>query len=122
MIINDRPKWEDAGDFPGKYTNQSIHGLDGSLKSRVLKTEGYFHHFRKPGRSALQRAKTNARRQFAVIGLLNDLPNFFKLLEYVFPKQFGGAPQKHKGKTLFLKLVMMGQVDPSKWIPVSGSQ
>ena len=38
-----------------------------------------------------QKAKTHVEQEYATVGMLEDLPNFFKTMEYIFPKHFSGA-------------------------------
>ena len=40
---------------------------------------------------SLDQAKHNVLKHFAVVGLMEDLPNFFYTLEYLLPQYFKGA-------------------------------
>ncbi len=52
---------------------------------------GHSDSCRVPGHASLQTAKHHVTKYYATIGLLEDLPNFFRTLEYVFPAQFATA-------------------------------
>ena len=53
------------------------------------------------GRSSLERAKANVEKYYSVVGILEDLPNFFKTIEYVFPQYFTGATKRFQGEIDF---------------------
>ena len=42
---------------------------------------------------SLQKAKKHVQQEYATVGMLEDLQNFFKTLEYIFSKPFHGAYQ-----------------------------
>ena len=50
------------------------------------------------GESSLQRAKFNIEKYYSVVGMLEDFPNFFKTLEYIFPQYFAGAVKFYNSK------------------------
>ena len=50
------------------------------------------------GESSLQRAKSNIEKYYSVVGMLEDFPNFFKTLEYIFPQYFAGAIDYYNSK------------------------
>ena len=39
----------------------------------------------------MNKAKTNVKKYYATVGLLEDLSHFFLMLEYIFPDYFTGA-------------------------------
>ena len=46
---------------------------------------------RVPSIAALNEAKYNVDKHFAVVGVMEDLHGFFQILEYLFPDYFRGA-------------------------------
>ena len=43
-------------------------------------------------------AKINIQKHYSVVGILEDMPNFLVLLEYLFPQYFTGIGRTYKGK------------------------
>ena len=75
----------------------------------------FLFHCRVVGRSSLERAKANVEKYYSVVGILEDLPNFFKTIEYVFPQYFTGATKRFQGEISFKYRVGM------KWSVSVGS-
>ena len=58
----------------------------------------FFSSYRNAGESSLQRAKSNIEKYYSVVGMLEDFPNFFRTLEYIFPQYFAGVIDYYNSK------------------------
>ena len=58
--------------------------------------------FSVPGGTSLRRAKSNVEKYYSVVGMLEDLPNFVRTLEYIFPQYFTGATKLYTGTARLL--------------------
>ncbi len=61
--------------------------------------------YRTHSEEALTQAKRNVAQYYAVIGLNENLEEFFEVLEWMFPKHFGGALNVYKLTSKFPNLM-----------------
>ncbi len=60
--------------------------------------ESSFQNFRSADRSSLARAQLNVEQHYSVVGVLEDLRNFFRATEKICPTIFEGASSVYKGE------------------------